>query len=189
MKRNFGVWLTLLAILLVGAAFSPAKSGSINPHAPPVDQCEALPLPDATAVAEAPGWSLLRLDRLEANDRSLWNARRPEACPGFTDARLSGAAGPSYAIALVRLSSQRTQEEVILLFADGVGFRRYLLAEPHSVANPAVVWRTGPGEIRAWDGGRSIRLTYDSIILETIEATARQFYFVRGQMRSVITSE
>jgi hypothetical protein len=56
------------------------------------------------------------------------------------------------------------------------------------VGNPVVIWRTSPGRYRAWDGGPNIRVPHDSVVVETLEASAEQYYFVGRRLRSIVTS-
>jgi len=64
----------------------------------------------------------------------------------------------------------------------------FVLAKPWQVANPAVVWRAPPGKTREWDGGPTLRVENDSIVIEVMEAYAEQFFFTRGRLKSVVIS-
>ena len=181
-----------LMIAFASAAFagSIASADGARPHpmVASTDPCAASPALVAAAVAREPGWSPVRLNDLVADDLALWKADRPDACPGFASARLGVGTGPAFAIALLRTSSRGAEEKVLLLIPEGDRVQERLLARPHTITHPEVVWRTGPGQTRAWDGGPTIDVAHDSIIWEAIEARAQQFFFVGGQLRSVVTS-
>jgi hypothetical protein len=182
-----------LLLVLVFAALARPAGGVAKiqnvADAKVTDPCAVVPVPVSAALARTPTWSLLHVDNLQADDSALWNARRPQACPGFAPADLGVGSGFAYAIALIRTTRQGNEEEVILLIPTGDQIEQRMLAKPHPVSNPAVVWRAEPGRTRAWDGGPTINVAHDSIIVETIETTAEQFFFVRGRMRRVVTSD
>ena len=184
--RAFIIGFGTAVIAVLNASGGAAQSSDRSAVA---DPCIALPEPVDAFVARAYGWSMLRLKDLNSDDRALWNASRPNVCPGFASAKMGMGSSPAYAVALLRKTQRGTEEQVVLLIRDKGHVQENILIKPHTVSNPAVVWRVGPGKTRAWDGGPTIDVAYDSIIVETIEATAKQFFFVRGRLRTVVTSD
>jgi len=193
MKRNarlvFVPPVVLLATATCALVAASAQMAAHSAHAKAADPCAVVPPAVSAAVSREPGWTLLRLKDLEAGDRAIWHAHKPKACPGFAAARLGVGSGLAFAIALIRTTAHRREEEVILLIPKGRHIQRRFLYRPYPVGNAEVVWRYPPGPTRAWDGGPTIKVAHDSIIVEEIESRTVQFYFVRGRMRSVVTSD
>ena len=151
------------------------------------DTCRSPPAPVVAAIET--GWSLLRLKDLNPDDQKLWLSARPEACPGYAAANMGAGSGPSYIVALIDKRTADTREKVVLLIPHGNSFAKRTLTKPTKVGNPAVVWRAPPGKYHRWDESRSITVRSDSVVLETIEASAVQYYVVGGRLRSLITSD
>ena len=84
--------LPALVLILSTLALATQAGGAPNTNRPTqanaADPCAAVPAPISAAIASEPAWSRLRLNTLQADDRKLWNAARPDVCPGFVAARL-----------------------------------------------------------------------------------------------------
>jgi len=132
------------------------------------------------------GWRLLTRADLETYDKTLWISSHGAACPGFAVARMGGGA-PAYAIALFRQRGGRLEETVRLRLPGAMNNRVLLPVTP--VPYPLVVWRLGPGPTQAWDGGPTIRVAHDSIIIEQMEASSTQVFLSRGRLRIIRTSD
>ena len=154
---------------------------------PPRDACSKAPAPVTAAVE--PGWALLRLEDLNSDDQKLWLGARPRSCPGYAAANMGAGSGPSYIVALIDKRTAKAREKVVLLVPNETAFAKHTLAKPAPVGNPAVVWRAPPGKYHEWDASHSITIRNDSVVLETMETSAVQYYFDGGRLRSLTTSD
>jgi len=171
--RRWSVWV--LAAMASGLA--SAAAAAPDPCAHP---------PAAVQGMLKDGWRLLTLVDLEPDDRALWAATHAPACPGFAVARMDGGGAPAYAVALLRARGGRV-EETVRLRLPGFAVDRVLMAP--AIDSRIVVWRAGPGPTRAWDGGPTVRVAHDSVIVELMEASATQYFLSRGRLRSIQTSD
>lgn len=144
--------------------------------------------PAHVTAAIQPGWVLLRLGDLNPDDRRFWITARPQVCPGYAAAIMEKGSQPAYAVATLRRRADRIEEQVVLIVPKRADVVVHQLAMPRTVGNPAVVWRVAPGKTRAWDGSRTMNIRYDSVVVETIESAAEQFYFAGGRLKSIVTS-
>jgi hypothetical protein len=174
-------WTTAVGIAASSLAFAAHAGGSLSE-----DACKAPPGQVAGLIE--PGWQLLRLDDLGPDDQQLWATYRPHTCPGYAVARMGAGSEPSYAVALIQKGPAGTREKVVLLVPQGTRSVTHVLAKPLFVGNPAVVWRAGPGRYHAWDGGPSIGVPHDAVVVETLEASAELHYLVGDRLKSIVTS-
>jgi hypothetical protein len=175
----------LMSAAVIWGGSAPAIVAASAPS--PTDTCNNPPAELLAAIE--PGWSLLRLSDLNTDDQRLWLEVRPKSCPGYAAARMRTGSGPSYIVALIDKRTAKPREQVLLLVPHGKSFVRLTLAKPTEVANPAVVWRGPPGKYHEWDGSRSIAIRNDSVVLETMEASAVLYYFARGRLQTLTTSD
>ncbi len=141
-------------------------------------------------LADFPGWRIVLLNDLPTDDIGLWNAANRGRCPGVAVGNFVNEYAQSYAIALIRKNpSGKLEEQLLLLAPKGRTLSRLVVVRPTLVVSPFVVWRVPPGKYSGVDKDESVSVEHDSFVYEKIEATATQYYFVNGHLRSLLTAE
>jgi hypothetical protein len=165
----------LLLLLPVGAA-------ATAPCAPPS--------PVAAYLKAHPGWRILDMPDLVSDDQQLWRENHKGLCPGLARVVVEDGGGVSFALALIRPRGGKIFEQVVVLRAlPGGTFQPVMLVAPDEGAG-IVVWRTPPDKFTDWYGtGQAVVLRHDGIVWEKMEAAAQVFYFVRGKVRMIQTSD
>jgi hypothetical protein len=151
--------------------------------------CTNLPRIVVNYLQRHPGWTLVTTNDLEDEDKKLWTRNNRGLCPGMAIADLNGSGRKSYVLALRRRSNGVTQEKVILLGSDTRYLQERILAPPDRADVVLVVWRASRGKYYSYETNRYFRVPHDSIIYEDIGSSTIVYYFVRGKLRSVQTSD
>jgi hypothetical protein len=135
-------------------------------------------------------WKVVTLADLPEDDQKLWTASHQGQCPGIATGRFMEGDKISYAVALIRAQpSRRLQEQLIVLSSKGDSFSPAVVVEPTIVTSPFVTWKASPGAYKNIDQSKTIQIARDSFIYEKIEAYAKQYYYVDGRLRSIVTAD
>jgi hypothetical protein len=153
---------------------------------PAVGALCAPPPPVAAYLAKHPGWAILEISDLVADDQALWHQYHEGKCPGLAEAALDGSGKLSYALALV--DRKNGNEQIVALKAEGNAFQPFTLQAPfHDIGS--VVYRAPPGRSSDLETGREVRINHDSIVWEKMESASQQFYFSNKKFHKLQTSD
>jgi hypothetical protein len=135
-------------------------------------------------------WKVVSLADHSEDDQKLWTASHKGQCPGIAAGRFVGEDRISYAAALIRVQpSGGLQEQLIVLSPDGDSFSPAVVVKQSIVTSPFVTWKASPGTYKNIDLSKTIQIARDSFIYEKIEAYAKQYYYVDGHLRSIVTAD
>lgn len=149
------------------------------------DPCAKVPAAARAYLNAHPGWNILRLADLDADDQSLWRQYRKGSCPGLAEVDLDGSGNKFVGLALIRKGATGTERIVVVR----AGVASHTLYD-NFVGRYSVIWRAAPGITWEWDDRKhKIHIPHDSLVVETIEAGAQQFYLKDGGYHYVQTSD
>jgi hypothetical protein len=151
----------------------------------------ACPLPSKEVqqyLSSQPGWSVVDIKDLISDDQKLWAQHRGTSCPGIAIAKLDDSGRQAYAIALLDRAGDRLNEKVVVLLPRSARLSPRTLITAHKVDTPSVIWRAPPGDYRDWEGGPTIHVPTDSIVVEKMESNAMLYYLRGNQFHSVQTA-
>jgi hypothetical protein len=151
------------------------------------DPCSNPPDVARVYLAAHSGWHILSSNDLYPDDRVLWAQYRKGLCPGMTEVDFDGSGRKHVALALLRHSSGRDLETIVLLRAGKHGLEEHVIYTDFPAY--CVIWRTGPGTAQEWDSPKKIRIRHDSLVVEHLESASQQFYWANGKFRYVQTSD
>ncbi len=182
MSKTALSWLLLVAgVGLLGSARANAANA---------DPCSNLPPAVSAYLGAKPQWVLVRVTNLNADDRKLWKDAHGAKCPGLAIADFEGRGRLSYGLALLRHDRRGDEEKFVILHQRAKGISIMVVFPPYRPGNPDVVWRAPPGRTQAWDDDtKTILVPHDSVIFETLEAAAQQFYFKNDHLLKIQTSD
>jgi hypothetical protein len=154
-------------------------------------ECASLvPEPGRNLVIGSGEWKILGTKDLPEDDAALWASAHSGKCPGVAVGDFTGSQTPAYAIALIRQEpSGKYVEQLALLIMKGRTFSRVEVVSPKGVVGPFVVWTVPPGKYKGVDRQGVVSVRYDSFVYEKMEASATQYYYIDGHLRSLVTAD
>lgn len=146
--------------------------------------CDAIPPKVAAYLAAKPGWKIVHLTDLGADDQALWWRYRGNACPGFARADLQGNGRWSYGLSL----SKGRETQSVILYDDGHTLReRVVWSATDGVAE--VVHTVPSGPTYEFGSRRRTDIPHASLAFEVLEASATQYYWRHGRLTDITISD
>lgn len=150
-------------------------------------QAECTPLTaDAAAYLKThPGWRVVKIKDLTADDRVIWRKDRPGGCPGMVQADFDGSGKKFTVLSLLTTQNGETRQVTLALRGKTI----YALRKTRKTANPTVLYLEQPGIARQWDSVQQVVVPNQSVSIVQLESSAEQFYYADGRFQSVWTSD
>lgn len=138
------------------------------------------------AVDRWPGWSVVKLEDLSADDRNIVGQRWGGGfCPGVAVGHFVSTARRSAAILLQRLEGTRRREMVVVASSRRDGELRWETASPPTLSDVVSVLRTvGPGLYKD-ARNRPYRIRRDAIVYEQVESGTALLFHSSGRFTAV----
>jgi hypothetical protein len=151
--------------------------------------CANLPAIVDGYLRRHPGWTLVSTGDLVDEDKRLWARYHRGFCPGIAVADLMGDANKWYGLALRHRANGTSLEQLVLIGPNRKNQTERTLAGPYKGDSVLVVWRARRGRYYSYETNRYFFVPHDSIIYELMESSTITYYFARGKLRSVQTSD
>jgi hypothetical protein len=135
-------------------------------------------------LATLPGWHIVTETDLRTDDQALWRQHHSGACPGLAKADLKGDGGASYG--LVLRSGERIRK--VILVSDNRVLREHLVIKHRTGAIP-VVHVAEPGPAYEFETRKRHDIAHQSLVFETMEASATQYYWHDGKLKDVLITD
>ena len=137
-----------------------------------------------------PAWTVAQLSDLSMDDRQLFLAAHGAgACPGIVRGRFVATNDAAYAI-LLRKGSNRQLHEMVLVARPSKGdFELRVALADTPTSRPAVIASVPPGQYAAVGNEAKVRLAFEGIRYEVIEAGASLIYWDRDRFAHVVVGE
>ena len=172
-------------LFLSFAAFLAAAPSALG-----ADPCTSIPDVARDYLKAHPEWSILKTSNLIDDDKQLWRQYHKAVCPGLAEVDLDGSGKRFIGLALIRTTKSAQEERVIIVRTAHGKLETRTIYSDFKVPPYTVIWRAPPGVTWEWDQpDRKIHLPYDSLIAETLESAAQQFYLKNGKLVYVQTSD
>lgn len=169
----------VLAAFALGVPVSPVIA---------FDPCE--PPPQAVSYLSAnPDWAVIRPGDLDRDQAYLWTHHHRDLCPGFAYVDLDGSGHPYLALGLIKRGLLRNTEKVVLLRETAAGQEVRVLIPEERADNPPVLFRLPPGTAKEWDNDTLIAIPHDSLGIAWLDASARQYFWDKGEFRCVHSAD
>lgn len=126
-----------------------------------------------------PGWKVVGLRNLRAEDQRLWSDHHQEECPGIAQGRFEPEMRKTYAISLFKKTSDLTQLLLVATLHEN-SFKFTVLDGPRKVAYLSVISRRPPGRYVDVEGSK-FSVGLDSISYEAIEAGDIWYHYQHGK--------
>jgi len=154
------------------------------------DSCANVPDIAKAYLNAHPGWRILRVADLYSDDQHLWRQYHKGKCPGLAEVDLDGSGTMFVGLALIRPDKSAAQERIVVVRAGPKEIETQTLYRDFEVTTHTVIWRAPPGITWQWDEpNKKIRIANDSLIVETMESSAQQFYLKNGKLAYIQTSD
>ncbi len=172
---NLSRW-TLIALLLSISAHSRAESCLSG-------------IPDSMkSTVEQDNWAILQPQDLAGGDLKIWKNAHPGQCPGVAVGNFFPKADTSFLVALIQGTDPKNLLEKVLLIAQKKDkSETMVVVSPIQVNSPSVVWKLSPGHYAGIDGTRAA-ISRDSFVVQTINSSAKQFYYQGTHLQSFVIS-
>lgn len=128
------------------------------------------------------GWRVLQFADLGVDDQSLWLKKNGHVCPGFAPGHFVRQSGDDCAFVLIQEATN--QQVVIVALAQQKTYRLETISAPSPVL-PSVIQTFPPGDYSDVETGRKVKLRYDSIAVEQIEATLILYFWNKGKFQRI----
>ena len=140
------------------------------------------------SAAERDNWKIVQAGDIAQDDWKLWKNTHQGQCPGVAVGNFYPKSDTSYAVALIQEGEQKQTLEQVLLFTMKKGqLITEVVVSPMHVTSPSVVWKAAPGHYAGVDGSKA-SISRDSLVIEKIASTARQFYYQGSHLQSFVIS-
>ena len=180
-----------LAVLMAVGAVGVGLAAPNRPAGP----CDRSHLPrEVLALIQHhyPGWDIVRLKDLRADDQRLWLRHHGKLCPGIAVGSFERAGYLSYALSLFKRRQTGYDQIFVVASKHGVHYGlRQLGSKGESAQVPylSVIYALPPGKYSRPEGEMNVTTHLDSIGLEAIEAASVMYYWRDGRYHVVVTSE
>ena len=172
---NLSKW-TLIALLL-----------SISTHSRAESCLSAIP-DSVKSTVQQDNWAILQPQDLLGNDLKIWKNAHPGQCPGVAVGNFFPKADTSFLIALIQGTDPNNLLEKVLLVAQKKDrSETMVVVSPIQVNSPSVVWKLSPGHYAGIDGTRAA-ISRDSFVVQTINSSAKQYYYQGTHLQSFVIS-
>lgn len=183
-------WRILLEILVVAALMSSISMGCLASEGGAL--CGASVLPRAARAAvetRFPGWKVEDLQDLNTEHKSAWLGSHPKECPGAAQGSFNGSGRPSFAILLIPKKGGEFGYKLIHAEERGQDYDTQVLEEASESAHYVVVSRIPPGDYYDSGSEENVTLTFDGILLETMDVGMKMYLWRDGAFHSFLPSE
>jgi hypothetical protein len=136
-----------------------------------------------------PGWKIVSLQDLRADDQNIWRTSHPKECPGYATGHFSSAEQLSYAFNLFRDNGKQLFAVLLVIDAAGPDYKIHVLSKPQVVAFMSVVYSQPPGRLTDFAGTRQLTTSLSVIAYETLEAGQLVYFWSNGRYHSIQTSD
>lgn len=173
MKLN--KWV-IVAILVSSAVHSRAES-CLNS------------MPDSVrSTVEQDNWTILQPQDLPGADLKIWKNAHPGRCPGVAIGNFFPKADTSFLVALIQGKDPKNLLEKVLLIAQKKDrSETMVVVSPIQIISPSVIWKLSPGHYAGIDGTKAA-ISRDSFVVQTINSSAKQFYYQGTRLQSFVIS-
>ena len=153
--------------------------------------CDALPTNLSREITRRyPSWAVAQLSDLGADDQQLFLAAHGAgACPGIARGRFVGTNDRAYAILLRKGGNGRLHEMVLVAQPSKGDFELRVALADTPTSRPAVIVSVPPGQYSAVGNEAKVRLTFEGIRYEVIEAGASLIYWDKDRFAHVVIGE
>ncbi len=178
MKRIAMLGLVAALYTALGPNHAPAEVA----HQP---QCEfPQDLKDEVSI-RYPGFTLVKLADLSADDKAIFQKDHASQCPGSASVDFYGDGKPTHAIVLV----DKRKKKANLIVAHKLGRWELQLLESSDTTPLPVVWRDRPGKYQDVYGEKKLAATHPVIVLCGYESWAIVYAWTGSKIEKVWISD
>jgi hypothetical protein len=135
-------------------------------------------------------WRYERVSDLPEEYQKMWTTHNPKDCPGFAAGHFINLENLSYAVLLISGSGQSVSSKLLVVNRTKKGtYAATVLTEEKTTQHYEVVSRVPPGAYSDPEGGSSVRLRLDGVLLEALEVGSTLYYWRNGRFHSLVLSE
>ena len=143
---------------------------------------------DATDMAKQelrrtqPGWKLVRVADLAADDATTWNSEREGVEPGFCAGDFFGDGRPAFAALLHQMGPQGKRARLVILGQEPSGrFVSFPVFTVSPIERVPAIWKANAGEYEVYLNEQMMRVTMEGVVYNHTGLGKKLFFWNDGR--------